>query len=316
MKEINDLIPLSSDTSNFKKTFVVLSNDYSLPLKNENKIEIFHVRKTNKLFNYDALKELCIGNLCQYVFNRSEVNKNIERSQIQVLTKRAINNFREIRVEEAKKHEDLGQGGELGELLLYLFLEERLKAPKLLSKMEIKTTKNQYVYGADGVHLYKTKSDSGKPIYQFIIGESKIKNDILEAVRKAFESITTTINEIDVEQGLVSLGIFREVCDECKAEEIKELILPQEDISETTVIHERAFGIFIGYSVEFDGRELTNEEWNQQIDTKILMDVGRAKSTIESQIKKNNLDGYSFYIFFIPFNKADEDRKMIMDYIL
>jgi hypothetical protein len=322
MKELDALISISSDTSDFINTFVELSHDYSLTLKNENKVEIFHVRKSNKSFIYDKLKEFCIGNLCQYVFSRSVVDKNTTRSQIQVLTKKAIDKFRQIKIAESKKeqdgkrNEDLGQGGELGEILLYLFLENRLHAPKLLSKMEIKTTNNQYVYGADGVHLYQTKSSSGKPVYQFILGESKIKNDILDAVRKAFESINTTIDEIDVEQGLISLEIFREVYDKEKAEAIKEFILPKEDISETSAIHERAFGIFIGYSVEFDCKELNSEEWNKQVDAKIRKDIGRAISTIEHQITTYGFDGYSIYIYFLPFNKADDDRKKIMGDIL
>ena len=63
----------------------------------------------------------------------------------------------------------------MGELLLYLFLENCLHAPKLLSKMEIKTTRNQYIYGADGLHLYMTKDKYGNMLYQFVIGEAKIK---------------------------------------------------------------------------------------------------------------------------------------------
>jgi hypothetical protein len=36
------------------------------------------------------------------------------------------------------------KGGELGELLLYCFLESHLKAPKILSKLELKTSTNHY----------------------------------------------------------------------------------------------------------------------------------------------------------------------------
>lgn len=321
LDNINELLPLSAETSEFNNTFINMKHDFSLEISNESSVEIFHLRKSNKSFTYDALKNICLGNICQYVFNRMENASNITPYKIQILTKKAIDKFREIRDEkvtspDGKNHDDLGEGGELGELLLYLFLEERLKAPKLLSKMEIKTTRNQYVYGADGVHLYQTKSKSGKPIFQFILGESKIKNDILAAIRKAFESINETVNEIDIEQGLVSLGIFKEVCDEEKANSIKELILPNEDISEKVAIHEKAFGMFIGYSVEFEDKTLSNDEWNQHVDKKIFDDISRGISTIKKQIEKYNLDGYSFYIYFLPLNKADEDRKKIMDDIL
>lgn len=321
MNNIKDILPLSSDTTDFNKTFVNMKHDFSLELSNQSSVEIFHLRKSNKAFTYDALKNMCLGNICQYVFNRMENESNITPYQRQILTKKAIDKFRQIRAEkikseDGKSHDDLGEGGELGELLLYLFLENRLKAPKLLSKMEIKTTRNQYVYGADGVHLHQTTTKSGKPVFQFVLGEAKIKNDILDAIRKAFTSIKQTVNEIDIEQGLVSLGIFKEVCDEQKANTIKEMILPTEDITETCAIHEKAFGIFIGYSVEFEDKTISNEEWNENVDKKIIDDISRGISTIKKQIENNKLDGYSIYIYFLPFNKADKDRKQIMDDIL
>ena len=319
VEKINNLLSLSSDTAEFGNTFIELNHDFSLDLPNESRVEIFHLRKSNKSFTYNELKRICIGNICQYVFNRVKNAENISPYDRQILTKEAIEKFREIRLkkeDDEKNQKDLGQGGELGELLLYLFLEKRLNAPKILSKMEIKTTRNQYVYGADGVHLYETKTKSGKPNYQFIIGESKIKNDILAAIRKAFESINSSIEEIDIEQGLVSLGIFNEVCDREKAESIKKMILPSEDITESKVIHEKAFGIFIGYSVDLKDATLSNEEWNEKVDQKIKSDVTRGIETIKKQVKKYELDGYSLYIYFLPFNNADEDKEKIMSEIL
>jgi hypothetical protein len=288
----------------------MLSHDYSLKLANENNLEVFHLRKENRKFIYSQLIDYCVGNLSQYVFSRSEVALAKEPSEIQRQFKNAVNKFRQIRNDK-----DCGEGGELGELLLYLFIENRLNAPKVLSKMEIKTTQNQYVYGADGVFLHQIKDSGGKPIYQFVIGEAKIKNDILEATREAFDSLKTTLDEINIETGLVASSIFKEVCNEEEAEFIKELILPKEDISETQTIHEKAFGVFIGYSVEYD-EDIPNQQWNKNVDDKIKEDIGRALNTMKNRITKLGLSGYSFYCYFLPFNKADEDRKSIMDQIL
>ena len=59
--------------------------------------------------------------------------------------------------------------GELGELLLFSFLETDLKAPKLLTKMELKTNPNMYFNGADGVHYLKLENNN----YQLIFGAKK-----------------------------------------------------------------------------------------------------------------------------------------------
>lgn len=40
--------------------------------------------------------------------------------------------------------------GELGELLLFCFLETHLGAPQILTKLELKTSISHYVNGADG----------------------------------------------------------------------------------------------------------------------------------------------------------------------
>ena len=77
----------------------------------------------------------------------------------------------QIIIRKANNPNDYGAGGKLGEILLYLFLENKLDAPKLLSKVELKTSGNQYVFGSDGVHLFQLDNKN----FQLILGESKIK---------------------------------------------------------------------------------------------------------------------------------------------
>lgn len=305
-----DILPLTVEEDGFEKVFVPIEHDLSLELVNENQLNIYHLRTENRKFVYKDLIEFCTGNLIQYVFNRKVVKNATSIADIQRLSKSARNKFREI-----KSNNDSGAGGELGELLLYLFLENQLKAPKLLSKMEIKTTQNQYVYGADGVHLYITKDEYNKPIYQFIIGESKVKNDILEATRDAFESIKNTLDEIDIEMGLVSGEILKEVCSEEDANAIIEMILPSEDITETKATHEKAVGLFIGYSGNYD-EDISNAAWNNSVNDKIKEDIVRAVKTIIKKIENLELKGYSFYCYYLPLNNADEDRKDIINNIL
>jgi hypothetical protein len=309
-KQFPELLTLTAETSGFDKVFVPVDHDFSLNLVNKNKLNIYHLRVENRKFIYGDITDFCIGNIIQYVFNRNVVKQAKTIADIQKLYNQARKKFREI-----KENDDKGAGGELGELLLYLFLESQLKAPKLLSKMEIKTTKNQYVYGADGVHLYFTKDDDGNPVYQFIIGESKIKNDILDATRVAFDSIKNTIDDIDIETCLVSSEILKEVCSREEAEVIKQMILPSEDVSDELAIHEKAFGVFIGYTGNYD-EDISNSVWNKTVNEKIKKDIERAVNTIKKKINDLNLKGYSFYCYYLPLNNAEEDRKSIMNNIL
>ena len=107
----------------------------------------------------------------------------------------------------------------MGELLLYLFLENKLDAPKLLSKVELKTTGNQYVFGSDGVHLFQLDNKN----FQLILGESKIKGILSKAVDEAFESIEKVSNNPDNELRLIEKNILSESFDEETTEFIKSL---------------------------------------------------------------------------------------------
>ena len=80
-----------------------------------------------------------------------------------------------------------------GELLLFCFLESQLKAPKILSKLELKTTSGLYVNGADGVHFLKLEDGN----YQLIFGESKMYVDIKKAFDNALKSLYEFKNEIN-----------------------------------------------------------------------------------------------------------------------
>ena len=181
--------------------------------------------------------------------------------------------------------------------------------------MEIKTTRNQYIYGADGLHLYMTKDKYGNMLYQFVIGEAKIKNDILDATRVAFDSIRKSIDEIDIETALVSEEILKEVCTKEDAEKLIEVILPSEDIADKFTTSEKAIGLFIGYTGDYD-EDIDNASWNKKINDKIKKDIERAVDTIKKKIDGLSLKGYSFDCYYLPFNDAEKDRKTIMDNII
>lgn len=307
---IEDVLPLTVDSNGFDNVFILVNHDFTLDLANENSLNVYHLRTENRKFIYNDLMNFCTGNIIQYIFNRNVVKQAKTIADIQRLYNQGKKKFREM-----KNVEDKGAGGELGELLLYLLLETQLSAPKLLSKMELKTTGNQYIYGADGVHLYMTKDCNGKPVYQFIIGEAKIKNDILDATRVAFDSIKSSINEVDIETGLISSEILKEVCTKADAEQIRQMIIPSEDSSNKYGTYEKAIGIFIGYTGNYE-EDISNSAWNNKLEEKIKVDIERAVKTMKKKISDMELKGYSFYCYFIPFNNAEVDRREILSNIL
>lgn len=83
--------------------------------------------------------------------------------------------------------------GQLGELLLFHFIQKCMQAVPLLRKMKITTSREHERFGADAIHF---KFDNGKPI--IILGEAKTYTSDYKfntAFNDAINSILTTYSE-------------------------------------------------------------------------------------------------------------------------
>ena len=133
--------------TNIKESFLDLfyHDIENLELDKSNKVNVFTLKVKNNAFAYDELVKLLSNQLCHFALSRTEVQKLIDAKEYATLVSKAQDKLRRYSSNE----------GELGEILLYCLLESHLNAPKILTKLEIKTAKNDYVKGADGVHLLK-----------------------------------------------------------------------------------------------------------------------------------------------------------------
>ena len=288
----------------FEAIFAEITHECKLNLSNNNCLKSYILPLDNNKFDYRELFLKLKANLGRYALSRNEYEKDKELA----ITK-AIDRLRSV------FENDAGSGGELGEILLYLFLEIVLGAPKLLSKTEIKQTKNQYNYNADAVHFYSFIDNKGKH-NQLLLCESKIQNDKKNAVENAFSSIKNTLENRSYDLSLVSSELFKVVTNLEEDEYIKSLIFPNntEDIK-NNVVKETAIGLFIGYSFEHakDLDSLSLREWTihkQKSETKEICDM------INEKIKSYGYSGYSFYVFLLPFNNAQKDRADIIQQLL
>lgn len=75
-------------------------------------------------------------------------------------------------------------GSELGEILLFYFLEEKLNTPKLMSRVELSTYIKQYASIYDGIH-FLTGKPSDIPYHQVVFGASSIVGDLTYAIAAA-----------------------------------------------------------------------------------------------------------------------------------
>ncbi|EAC4592873.1 DUF1837 domain-containing protein [Listeria monocytogenes] len=208
--------------------------------------------------------------------------------------------------------------GELGEFLLYCFLEGHLNAPKILSKLELKTSNKMYVNGSDGVHFLKLENNN----YQLIFGEAKTIKSLRDALNDAYESIYQFKNEINssgdsksgisFEKGLITDNLEKETWTDTEKEFLTTIIYPS---ARSDFQVDDAFGLFIGFEINIDEekRTLNNQDFRIFVENTVKTKIERQIAHIEELINKYKLMGHSFYIYVLPFTELDSARQDIME---
>lgn len=78
--------------------------------------------------------------------------------------------------------------------MLYVFLEQVLGAPKILSKVELQTGAKQYDSKCDGIHLLSLEQTFGMPYYHMVFGTSSIVGDMKKAVMQPLMPLSISKN--------------------------------------------------------------------------------------------------------------------------
>lgn len=273
------------------------------------RLKLYALKINANEFNYINLQENLIDPMIDYAISR-EIKKTYA-NRPGTLSKKAREKFKDY----------LNNNGELGELLLFCFLEAQLNAPKILSKLELKTSTSLYVNGADGVHFLKLDDNN----YQLIFGEAKMYSKLKSAIEKALYSLYLFKNEINekgsaksginYEKSLISDNLSKETFNEDEKKFLKSLIYPSKD-SKFDV--DDAFGIFIGFEIEVSKEEkcMPNVQFRKNIHKKIVDEVDGCLDYMYEKIKDYNLQGHDFYVYIVPFTNIDNNRKKILEGVI
>lgn len=301
-------------TTNVHSSFLELfySEIKDRELEGTNKLNLFTLKVTNNEFAYNELIEALGNNLHYFALSRADIAELKSKDKMWTIIDKAKSRLRDhLKMSDTSK-----EGGELGELLLYCLLESHLKAPKILTKLELKTSRQMYVNGADGVHLLKLD----KKNYQLIFGEAKLHGDLGAGINSAFGSIATLLDEnkkkMSYEVQLVNSQLLKESYDADMYEVLKKIIVPSAQEDEHNMDY--SFGIFLGFNIDVDDAEkkLGNAEFRECLRKKIVAKVESSIESIKNQIKKEHYQGYTFYVYVIPFTNIEQTRQDIIKELL
>lgn len=290
--------------------FTEVHHNEKLGLRNPEQLRLFHLQISNNAFVYTSLEDYLTDIISEYVFSRAQIEK---LSQPGVGNPRSIGN-KALRVMKRNgAANQKGTGNELGEILLYAFLEEKLNAPKIFSKVELNAGSTPFGTACDSVHLLDLGDDTGVSYYQTVFGTSDIEGDIADAIDKAFDAIVRIEKENGRGIQFVDNRSLNDSFDEDTVQRLKSIIIPEPGVP---VANDRAYGVFLGYSLGLDPHTRSTLEFLKDLDAKMDTDIKNHAAYIADKIKTLGLDTHSFYFYIVPFNDAKCDKQQVMENLL
>lgn len=208
-----------------------------------------------------------------------------------------------------KAKNQLESGGEPGELILYALLEWVLKAPRLVSKMYLKTNSNMPVHGTDGIHLGYNEAKDLLTIY---FGESKIYQSFSSAADAAFTSMAEFLanagqisREIEILNNLSDLGSLSPTFQA----RIAEYINPY-STSKLTLQKRIVHACLLGFEYAAYNRILALEPDKVAFafEEKYKKRIGSACRVIERHYGKRLPITTNLHLFLLPFPSLKEFR--------
>lgn len=174
---------------------------------------------------FETIKE---GILSNFVFSCTEVEKKLG-----IKSKNTPEELFDKAIRKLSKHT---AKGELGELILFTLLDVYFAAPKILSKVSMKTHPRMPVFGADAVH---GQFNDGQ--FRLYLGEAKLHKKFKGAAKSAASSIKDAKINYEKEFDLLDSHMDFPNIDEELEDKLLSLLNPftNEDLSD--VIHSPCF---------------------------------------------------------------------------
>ena len=263
------------------------------------------------MLRLDGNKRPRIRDFCEFLFDKI-VDYCIPASEIRAAKKKNKKyNTTQYTTRLARKAKNLfthiSNSGEVGELALSVLTQEFLNMPQLLCKMSLKTNPNVHFHGADGLY---GKYDNLNKKFLLYWGESKIYEDVQQALNNCFDSI----KELLIEEGTMGtyrerdISLFRSNIDFEDAE-LQQVILKylDPDNEEYNSLEYRGVCL-VGYSETAYPKDFSAVE--EKIFEIITTKINDFQSSIKKKISaRPPLAQYTIEVILVPVSDANELRE-------
>ncbi|WP_417502374.1 DUF1837 domain-containing protein [Marinobacter sp.] len=241
--------------------------------------ELLRIIKENLLYNF--------------VFSCTEVEKK--------LNLKSDNNSEELFKKAVRKISKKTAHGELGELILFTLLDIYFQAPKILSKVSLKSNSKMPVFGADAVHGQFV--DGGFKLY---LGESKLYTSFKSAVPKAVESIENAMSKYEEEFDLIDSYIDFPGISKALEEKLLDLLDPFSDKDIAATIHSPCL---IGFA---DPKLIVDAKSENDFKKKYVELAEEHIADFFSKLEAKNVEIDEASLLLLPYSCVD---SMVADFI-
>lgn len=245
----------------FGRVFNQVSSLTISGLANPSNVKIYGVDVNNCKFKFKSLKEYLVDNIGSYVFSRAKANRYTSSGKSASIGAQALIRFMQA----------YGTCAEtiLGEMLLYVFMEQELNAPKIMSKIEIDDLGGRICSKSDGVHLLAVENN-GQLFHQLVFGASDIYGDLTASIDRAFDKIIDIENNSDIELKMVENTTHNNIYDPDTTNYMVDLLLPKKS---NIPKPDTAYGVFLGYTLSLGYTETDNNKYRAAVKTQMQNDI-------------------------------------------
>ena len=303
------MLQKSINDKKFNDVFVEVPYLETLGQHANEQLRLFRMKEViSNRFSKTSLQEFLEWNVGQYVFSRSQIEQFELEGNVFSVGMEALDLMR-----KSGHADERGTGNEVGEILLYAFLESVLGAPKIYSKVELNVSVRSDESVSDGMHLLSLGGDEHTLSYEMVFGASSVIGDLRIAIDKAFERVQQIEKHASTEIHIVDSTVFELPEKDPVAQQLNEIITPRPD---KTVCRDTAYGLFLGYTLGLDPNKYSSQEYRDLVDKKITAGVSNALPQIKEKIAELGLTNRSFYVYILPFDDAEDDKKSIMKNVM
>lgn len=268
-------------------------------------------RCTKNELREDFLIQFLYSRIIPYVLNYEDYNLDDEEwiYRAREIYKKAVNKFKLPKIRITKTGKEIIDGSEIGELLLYVFLESD-SVIQLVHKMNLKTDPNMPVHGRDAIHMQIIGDEI---ILHY--GESKLYDRVDQAINKAIKDMNEFNNdpdersfEVHILSSHVDYDKFGKHSETVK-HIVKQLVSPYPTDHEIISKVSEMYDIFVGYN----WKVLNKSEKRTDIGKYLRIEFDKVHPELVKKVNDNKIDLTKKYVFyFLPFKDVTIFQKLFL----